>query len=303
MDYFEMLEGPAEPEPGQDELRAIVARAGRRRWRVLGAGVAAALVAGGAIGGAVGYSASNHSKGSVQTASSPAASASGSKGAVTQPGFAPATLPGMNAAYPLSAPQLTALFFRTANGVTIRAYKTRTPVPLPVAGCQGVIPTMQGVHAELSTSRAVGVADSYASGRGGMALSPSVFGQAEGSPDAAVIVFSPSDVATVKMAFTGGAVDQMRPVGGWAVLAGPVAPTSKVNLGVLTSYAASGKQLSSTTVTLGGSSWFGYGSPGAVTGSAPAPGACWVSPPMSAGGGSSSGSGGGPTGVGQPTNP
>jgi hypothetical protein len=239
--YHELLETGRQPIPGPDDLRAIVARAGRRRWRAAGAAAAVALAVGGAVGGVVGYSTSNHAKGNVQTASSPAVSS----GAASSPANAGGTSQAITLP---SLVRLAPLFTRSANGVDIRAYQNQLPVFRPATTCQNQPAAQRGLQAEVSTAKAVGIADWF----GGTSPQTSMVGQAEGAPTAVVIASVNSSVAQAKMTFAGGAVDAMKPVGGWVVLAGPVPAATKAPVGVMTTYGAGGRQLSSASVQLGG---------------------------------------------------
>src|SRR5262245_30792802 len=125
-----------EPEPGRDELRAIVARAGRKRWAM--AGVAGTLAL--ALGLGIGFATSNDTTPASQTsAGGPAsgqntpssgtasvgASTGGSAGATFTNPIAPATS------------RFTRVFTRTSGDVTIRGFLVTFPQIAGVpAGCQ-----------------------------------------------------------------------------------------------------------------------------------------------------------------------
>jgi hypothetical protein len=240
-------------EPGPDDLRAIVARAGRRRWRFAAAGVAAAL----AVGGVSGYALSNHSSPSSQTADSPAAAPSGSNADTLAPLASGSAVSGggyFSATGVSSTPgrAFTHLFTRTAGAVTIRGYLTNFPQPV-ASVCLPGAPLFQ---AELSTAQMVGTVDGAGASPAARSVSsPSSFliGTAEGDPVAVVVAVAGSGVTSVRMSFTGGATDAMTPVKGWVALAAPV--SSKLppggSLGTLTTLGAGGAVLGSTKVTFG----------------------------------------------------
>ncbi|HEY3811094.1 MAG TPA: hypothetical protein VGL49_06635, partial [Acidimicrobiales bacterium] len=139
-------EGPAGAAPGPDELRAIVARAGRRRLRFTSVGVAAALVAGGAIG----YAVSNHSTSPpAQTATAPGSGSSGASNASSAGAGGVSTAAPAIESRPLSA-HYTAWFDRTVGGITIRGFLTNLPQPTgALAQCDFGSPQLQ---AEVSTA-------------------------------------------------------------------------------------------------------------------------------------------------------
>jgi hypothetical protein len=292
-------------QPGPDELRAIVARAGRRRRRITSVGVAAALIAGGAIG----YAVSNHS--SSPAAQTATASGSGSTGAPAPNGASSSgassysSSSGAAIASPVSplGEHFTALFGRTAGGITIRGYLTNYPQPSgALAQCSLGPPPIQ---VEVSTAKMVGTVSSLPlvvnRSQPTSGVTSSVVGLAEGDPTAVVMVATGSGVSDVSMSFAGGATDQMVPVKGWAVLAGPVAANlaGGQSLGTLVAKGAGGQALSTTKVTPGSGAMktagpCGYGcgtkmAPGSVPGGtsstggviaplAPTP-ACRVYPP------------------------
>ncbi len=78
-------------------------------------------------------------------------------------------------------------------------------------------------------------------------------GEPEGDPVTVVTAATGPTVAAVRVVFPGGATDQMAPVDGWVVLAGPE-PTGLANgasLGTLTALNAAGHVVSSSTVEQG----------------------------------------------------
>ena len=259
-----------EPDPGSDELRAIVARAGRKRWAM--AGVAATLAL--ALGLGVGYAASNQSGSPSQTqtaspasaqntpanASAPAGASPGSSSgssASSSSASSPASSSGSSAATPLSpsTSRFTRLFTRTAGGVTIRGFLVASPriLGLP-AGCD-----LSGarLQVEVSTARMVGTAGS---GLGGVdrsqpvsAISSEVVGSAEGAPTAVVAAATGAGVARVSVSFAGGTSDAMAPVDGWVALAAPVpgSVANGSNVGTLTGRDSAGKVLTSRALQLG----------------------------------------------------
>ena len=259
-----------EPDPGSDELRAIVARAGRKRWAM--AGVAATLAL--ALGLGVGYAASNQSGSPSQTqTASPAsaqntpanasaaagASPGGSSGSnsASSSGSSAASSSASSGATPLSpsTSRFTRLFTRTAGGVTIRGFRATSPriLGLP-AGCD-----LSGarLQVEVSTARMVGTAGS---GLGGVdrsqpvsAISSEVVGSAEGAPTAVVAAATGAGVARVSVSFAGGASDAMAPVDGWVALAAPVpgSVANGSNVGTLTGRDPAGKVLTSRALQLG----------------------------------------------------
>ena len=129
--------------PGPDPLRAIVARAGRRRRRMAAGGMAVALV----VGGAVGYALSNHSHRRPRRHGVGAGRVRlwirGSLAAGVRRRFrrwqlrrwqTGAGSSGAARARPIGARRatgsLTRLFTRTtAAGVTLRAFRTAPPIP------------------------------------------------------------------------------------------------------------------------------------------------------------------------------
>jgi hypothetical protein len=253
-----------EPEAGAAELRAIVARAQRRRWRIGAGGLTAALL----IGGGVGYAVSNHHSAgqSVTTAA-----ASGSKAKQGTPsGQAPgpaaaAGESGSSSSGAVSAPamfpeRLQPLFTRTAGSVDIRGFLVNSTMKLP----QGYTPPSCVIYgprfeAEVSTPKMVGTAVAgFLSPDPIKALSDvnaDILGVTEGDPTLVVTAYAGQGVAEVRVTgFSSGATDTMVPASGWVALAGPTAASSAsaaspVKVGDITALNASGQVLSSQTVT------------------------------------------------------
>jgi hypothetical protein len=210
-----LLDHPSAPPAGRDELAAIVAKSGRQRTRLAAAGMAAALV----VGGAGGWAVANRStdRGRVQTAS-----------ALGAPRSATTTLPpgisGADAAKAAGAQiAFKRLFVRTtADGVTVRGFEmdfAQSPVD---TSCSAALPIFQS---ELSTSGMVSnsvtpVADTSAALSGTVA----VVGQPEQSPVWTANAHAAAGIAMVRVHFADGSTDQMAPVAGWVALA-HTAPT------------------------------------------------------------------------------
>jgi hypothetical protein len=259
-----------EPNAGPNELRAIVARAQRRRWRVGVGGLTAALL----IGGGAGYALSNHGSSGQSVATSPASASSGasktpseqssgSGSAAGQSGSASSagegSAAGTGSAAALLPERLQALFTRTAGTVDIRGFLVTSTIQLPqgraMPSCLMVGPRFQ---AEVSTPKMVGtVAGGYVSPDSTQALSgvsAGIVGTAEGDPTLVVTAFAGKGVAEVKVSgFSSGGTDSMVPVGGWVALAGPTtsssSPASPVKVGTITALSASGTVLASESVT------------------------------------------------------
>ncbi len=186
------------PKAGADELRAIVARAQRRRWRVAVGGLAAALL----IGGGAGYALSNHQllgpvgshlagvglEGHFQPAS----------GRVPRPVRGPVASRvrphGLGSTHSALLPQrFQPLFTRTAGSVDIRGFLVSSTIRLPqgyaMPACVAVGPRFQ---AEVSTAKMVGTAAAgYVTPDPSKPLSDvsaAVVGVAEGDP---TLVVSP----------------------------------------------------------------------------------------------------------------
>jgi hypothetical protein len=259
-----------EPEPGPDELRAIVARAGRKRWAI--SGVAAALAL--ALGLGIGFATSGGSTPSSQTATAGSASGQNTPGnAAPSAGTGSGTSSGGAApAVPkIASPErLIRLFTRTSGGVTIRGFLVSFPqiFGAPV-GCQ--VGGGSHLQAEVSTASMVGIVG------GGLvavdrsqpvsAVSSQLVGTAEGDSTAVVIAATGPGVADVSMSFADGATDAMAPVQGWVALAARVGSALSYgsNLGTLTERNAAGKVLNSHAVQLGLQSSVTFGSSCRVT--------------------------------------
>jgi hypothetical protein len=201
--------GPPAPDPDADPLVAIVARYRRRRQRALTAALVVAVVAGPALGFAVGHRSSSTVAATRPNATRATPTPTPGSGGVAAPSSGP--------------PTATRLFVRTtADDVTIRGYLRAFggmdggPIP-PSCYAPKVL------TAELSD-------DAVASQTGSSPLvlpdpnpvtvvSRNPVGITEGSPIATVTVQAAAGVATVVATFGDGSSDQMAPVDGWAVLA------------------------------------------------------------------------------------
>jgi hypothetical protein len=246
-----------EPEPGPDELRAIVARASRKRWATVG--IAAALALG--LGLGVGYGTSGQSSSTAGTATASGSPASGSTGgggssvsagaAVGYGGASSSPTPRVDAA----GVKMSSLFARPSNGVTTRAFVVTFPqingLP-PGCGLQG--PRLQ---AEVSTAKMVGIVEGGIFGvdrtQPVSGVTSQIVGSAEGDPTAVVIAATGPSVSHVSMSFPGGTKDQMAPVEGWVVLTAPVSKTLSYgqSLGMLTANNAHGGVLKSQALKVG----------------------------------------------------
>jgi hypothetical protein len=263
--------GDNEPKAGADELRAIVARAQRRRWRVGVGGLVAALL----IGGGAGYALSDHHSPGQSVATSAASGSnagSSSPSGRAQPAVAPggsgsssstgsASSGGTTSSTALFPERLQPLFTRTAGSVDVRGFLVSSTIRLPqgyaMPSCAISEPRFQ---AEVSTPKMVGTAvGGYATTDATRALSDvsaSIVGVAEGDPTLVVTASAGKGVAQVKVTgFTGGATDSMAPVGGWVALAGPTTSSSSsaaspVKVGTITALSGSGQVLASESVTV-----------------------------------------------------
>ncbi len=204
-----VLDGIDEPVT-VEQLEEVVRRAGQRRRATLVAG-AAALLALGAVGGAIVRGPSDDQ---------PLAFGGQDEAATSRPvrGWAPYVPSGG------TAERYVPLFRRESNGVAVRAYRLASPPPPP-----GVDPACAGptsfVQAELSTAAAVRLlfaaepADA-AKPRGTelQVLAADSFGVSEGESATAAVVRSGPGVATVRVTTPSGS-DTMAPRDGVAVLA------------------------------------------------------------------------------------
>jgi hypothetical protein len=243
-----LLDGDA--RGGPDELRSIVARAGRARARIGAVAAAVALAAGGGIGYGI-ASAASGGTGSQLVATSPP---SGTSGPSAANGAASPSFAGSGAAV-LQPIRFDSLFTRQVGSIDIRGFLISEPNPLPAEGIAGCGVGAVRFQAEVSTPHMVGVAPGFVyqdSTTGAILFSqPTVIGVQEGDPTAVVVAYTSSDVALVKMAFTGGSSDQMAPAKGWSALVAPFpagASTRDTNYGTLTALDHSGHVLSEVKV-------------------------------------------------------
>ena len=246
---------------GPDDLRSIVARAGRHRVRFAALAAGTALLVGGGVAGAIGYASSDHSNHAVQTAGSPEAGNSATAGSTGSSGVASVSPAGIYGA--LGTTALTHEFTRTANGVDIRAYQVASRALLPEGAARCSIDTTPRLEAEVSTDKAVGTFGSaFDIGTTAGAIrdvNGDVFGVAEGDPIGVVVASTSSSVTSVSVRFAGGATDQMAPSGGWVVLAGAVpanwakkATAAVPQIGTLTAFNAAGAKVFSRAFSIGG---------------------------------------------------
>jgi hypothetical protein len=250
-----------EPEPGRDELRAIVARAGRKRWAMAGGAATLALALGLGIGFAT---AGNNPPASQTAAGGPASGQNATSGQNPTSGGAPSIGGGsgnssgsvsyLNPIAPATS-RYTRVFTRTAGDVTIRGFLVTFPQIMGVpAGCQ-----LGGSHlqVEVSTPRMVGIVGGGLVGtdrsQSLSGVSSEVVGTAEGDPTTVLIAATGSAVAKVTMSFAGEGTDSMAPVNGWVALAAPAgrALSYGSNLGTVTERDSAGKVISSQAVHLG----------------------------------------------------
>jgi len=266
-----LIDGPADPAPGREELAAIVRRSGRRRTQVLVTGVTVALLVGVAGGWAVGRSGSGSSSHPVavgagagaRTSSGPA---SAGPAVAPAPGVAVAGATGGGSSSAVVSVgklggSMTKEFVRTtADGVSIRAYSISIPKSMSADGQVVCAPVFPSLNNEVSTTAVVG--DTY-----GVQTSPSgaltdattgVVGLGEGSPVWVVTARAGAGVAQVRMTFADGKTDGMAPVGGWVTLAHiappgstsqPVVSSDLGVTGTLQALDPSGKVLGTVTLT------------------------------------------------------
>lgn len=236
-----------EAPPGPDELRAIVARSGRHHRRAAAVGMAATLI----VGAAAGYLISGRSTASsttVAVGSSPSTTSGAVGGSVNRAGVA-GTSPFGPAGY-------TALFTRTAGPVTVRGFLTNFPRPSVAQAPRCRLMGPPSFRAELSTAKMVGEAEGFGIDdrtKPLSAVTAVVVGVPEGDPTAAVAAAAGPGVAKVRVAYTGGATDEMAPMRGWVALAAEVpgaAASATTPVGTLTALNAAGRVLSSQTVTM-----------------------------------------------------
>ncbi|MGI8493228.1 MAG: hypothetical protein ACR2NJ_10825, partial [Acidimicrobiales bacterium] len=231
------LLGSEAPPAGADELRQIVARAERRRWRVAGGALALTLVA----GGLAGYFIPDRSSTRQVAATAPGqranlvAPSSAQGGAKTQQGAAtaPGGVPAL--ATPAPFPPLQHLFTRMANGLSIRGFTMKfssQPVPQPAAepgasACSAVITSTGSFTAEVSTDKMVATVGKAELASLPAAVGPveaQAVGYGEGDPRLVVMAQVAANVADVNVKFNDGTSDHMAPVGHWVALSGGRAP-------------------------------------------------------------------------------
>jgi hypothetical protein len=238
--------GPAVPA-GVDALREVVARRDRSRSRILGIGLALAVVAGPAAGYAVGQAGGSATtpvtsaadKTAGQSAAAPQSAAVAGGAIATGPTIAQ-PVPGLP-----NLPKPTQLFLRdTSDGIRIRAYlqdfskiavaspncpagspvNGETPTPCPTL--PKCLPSLTSIDSQVSNDQVAGqlvgavlsapteVLDVVGAG---------VVGVNDPTPIGTVIVHTGAGVATVRLTVPGSGTDQMAPVQGDAVLARGVA--------------------------------------------------------------------------------
>lgn len=234
------------PPPTADNFEAIMRRAHRGRARWLGVALVVALVAGPAAGVLVGLNlddggkpvtvATGSSQGARRDTAKPTPETATASGAAS--GSASVSSGGAGFAF-ATGPALTPLFVRTtADGIAVRAYlgDITPPEPPKVACPDGapcpILPSTAlpadcfpsaMLRAELSNQAAVEpgfvsipkLAPDQAVG----VVQAGFFGVQEGSPAAWATVHTTDAVATVRVRFADGTVDEMTPVQGYAVLA------------------------------------------------------------------------------------
>lgn len=244
---------------GTDELRSIVARAGKRRWRTVAASAAVALCAGGGIG----YAVSNHSSpaqtvvaGNESTAnkSSGNGGASGSSSIGSPSAEAPFSPAGAPAVF-ANGTKLTPLFTRTSGDITIRAFLAELPTYPSIYGAETCgLPMLQPqLRVEVSTPKMVGLSYGYTSAATSAVKSSqaSVLGVAEGDPVTVVAADTSTSVANLRFVGTSGQADQMSPVKGWAVLAVHGSSGKATSVGSVVAQSATGATLQKTAANLG----------------------------------------------------
>ena len=275
---------PADPVGGGEDLRAIVARAGRRmRLRAGALAGAVSLV----VGGGAGYAISTTGGSGNQVVAT--SKAAGGNTAAAAPSASQAS--GETPSYAVGGTsKFTRLFTRQANGVDIRAFLVESPlmVPLGAAGSTASpsCSTVSRLQAELSTPDMVAVAGGggfvgQQSGQNIIDVEPQLVGAAEGDQVSVVVVLTGPAVAEVRMTFATGKTDEMAPREGWSVLAAPdpslqSGKTAATTLGTLTALGQAGATLATQAITWppgptplpggsGGSSGSGSGTAGPGT--------------------------------------
>jgi len=306
---------PGDTGAAPEDLRAIVAKAGRRmRLRAGALAGAVAIVAGSGVGYAVSTTGGSGPQVVATSQGAGSRSASSPSGASQVSGAA---------AYPLpEAAKFSRLFNRQANGVDIRAFVVSSPGIQPLLPASGAAApscmTMSRLQAELSTPVMVATAGgggfvNQQSGAAVVDVEPAIVGEAEGDPVAVVVVMTGPTVAKVRMSFTGGATDEMTPREGWSVLAAPASwfqagsGATTTQIGTLTATDSRGRTVESRTLTwppapvpvpgvVGGSG----GSPGSGTGGVGSTGSGTVSSGTAVSGTAGSSSGGSGSGKAAP---
>jgi len=236
------------PPPSADTLTDIVTRYRQRRTRALGGALVVALLAGPAVGFAVGRSGHRASGQTVATAGGGGASIPRQDTANGMSMSSGGTVWSSSGSV-FGGPAPTRLFLRdAADGVRVRVYledfrgEAGSGVP---AECF----PKQFLDAEVSDAIMAGNAQA-ALFAGTPAPDPVTvigaqsLGELEGSPVTVVTLRTAANVARVRATFIGGVIDEMTPVDGWAVLGGHrPAGTPAVPGGTLTALDAAGKAL------------------------------------------------------------
>lgn len=248
---------PGDPAGGPEDLRAIVAKAGRRmRIRAGALAGAVAIVAGSGVGYAV-----STTGGSTPQVVATSQRAGGRASSQAPGGAASAAGPSASIAFP-GAAKFSRLFTRQANGVDIRAFLVAFPMMTPLGAGSAAAPscTATRFQAELSTPAMVAIAGGggFVGQQAGAAVinaDPEIVGEAEGDPVAVVVVQTDPTVSKVRMSFNGGATDEMTPREGWSVLAAPASwfqpgkAATTTKLGTLTALGSGGRTVGSRTLT------------------------------------------------------
>ncbi|MBA3267567.1 MAG: hypothetical protein H0T70_04840 [Acidimicrobiia bacterium] len=252
-DLNDLLAQAADPPPATaDSFRGVMVRYRRGRTRALLATLVAVALLGPAVGVAVGRATTDHPTQVATGASPEAAPSDGSPDPTERDSLiVPGPPPGGLAPYfgGESPPPPTRLFVRTtADGVTMRVYLQENlpgggdaecadqdgPVPCPVLPPECAPPGAQ-LLAGLSNDAAVdpGFVPVVTAGTTEpvVMLQSSYFGVLEGKPAAWVAVKADDQIARVRVTFSDGAVDEMAPVGGYAVLAHHTAAPAAVPTG------------------------------------------------------------------------
>jgi len=248
---------PGDTGAAPEDLRAIVAKAGRRmRLRAGALAGAVAIVAGSGVGYAVSTTGGSGPQVVATSQGAGSRSASSPSGASQVSGAAAFPLP--------EAAKFSRLFNRQANGVDIRAFVVSSPGIQPLLPASGAAApscmTMSRLQAELSTPDMVATVGgggfvNQQSGAAVVDVEPAIVGEAEGDPVAVVVVMTGPTVAKVRMSFTGGATDEMTPREGWSVLAAPASwfqagsGATTTQLGTLTVSDSRGRTVESRALT------------------------------------------------------